>query len=208
MDTLKLTEQIKTAPVEKVFGASRLEDLDWVWLHRDLFADVVYLADENMEDEDVEIFLRMISDEDFLELLEPRMEERGFLAISAERFRKLDPTQKTFDGNTLLYVGRRFLMKKMIGFTNTYDWVLKAMALDLHSFSDNALTEVYKEYFEENGRILEQIAVTGEFEQQGYTWVLEADTDTMVSFYEGKVFSKWSSREAINTFDYKVRGGK
>lgn len=207
MDTLQLTEKIKKAPVEQIFGAKRMEDLDWLWFHRDLFRDLVLLADEDIEEEDMEGFLRMISDGDFLELMNPRMEESGFVSMSAKQFAKLDPKQKPFDKDTVIFVNRRFLMRKMIGFTSRFEWVLKAMALDMKSYSVRSLREVYKEYFEENGRILEALALNGFVEEDEWKWILEEDTETLKGAFRGKVVSKWSTREADNAFEYRFEEG-
>lgn len=207
MDTMELTQKIKNAPVEQVYGADRMEDLDWIWLSRDLFFDVALLADENIPEEELEAFLRMISDEDFFELLRPRMEEHGFVSMTAKRFTKLDPKQKAFDMDTRIFMSRRYLTKKMIGYGNRFEWILKAMALDMVSYSDTSIDSVYQEYFEGNGRILESMAVDGVLEMDGWRWVLETDTETLVGAFDGQVISKWSARESDNAFAYRSEAG-
>lgn len=205
MDTVQIAEKLKEIPLAKVFQVSALEELDWLFVDRTLFSRIVKGADPHLDPEKVEEFLRLMSDEDFLELLAPNFLKEGFISLPMERFRKLDLQQGKGSKKGTVYIGRKFLMKKMIGFTQRMDWVLKAMAMDWKGYREEGLAEVYKETFEDNGRLLEELAVDGRVEMEEWTWILDPLTDTLISKYREQVMAKWSNREAVHAFTDRTK---
>jgi hypothetical protein len=97
-------------------------------------------------------------------------------------------------------------MKKMIGFSDVFDWMLKAMALDVKGYSERPLMDIFKEHFEENGRLLEEMAVKGRVDLEEWSWIFDEETNTLVTTYQDQIIAKWSGPEAIHDFGYRIRG--
>ncbi|MBF7096870.1 hypothetical protein [Alkalibacter mobilis] len=208
MDSLRITNMIKRSPVEKVFGFDDIKKIDWVWINRDVFNDIILAADEDdeLDDEDCDNFLRMISDADFVDILRERFDEKGFVGIDADRFYKLDPQNKELGKDTTIFINRKYLVKLLIGFYDSHEWMLKAMALDLKGYHDRTLKELYKEFFEDNPRVIEEMAISGQYKEGSLIWNYDMETNTLVTSYDDKVITKWSDREATNRFEYLTKG--
>lgn len=206
MNTIQTAERLKNVSLEQVFQVPRLEALEWVVLHRDMFPLVVQVADPSLSIGEVDDFLRLLSDEDFVELINPSLEKEGFVAMNVKRFSKLVPDLRKMTSKGFIYMNRHFLMKAMIGFAERFDWTLKAMALDLKSFRDESLIDVYKENFEDNGRLLEELAVGGIVSMENWLWTLDPDTETLISKYKGRVVAKWSHREVLHAYTDRTKG--
>lgn len=205
MNTMITAERIKEVSLAEVFQVPRLEELEWVFFHREMFPIVVQTADPSLHVREVEDFLRLMSDSDFMELIAPTLEREGFLAIENSRFSKLVPDHKKTSDRGFIYINRHFLMKRMIGFAGRFDWTLKAMALDLKSFREESLVDIFKENFEENGRLLEELAVGGTVAMEDWLWTLDPDTETLIGKYKGRVVAKWSHREVLHAFTYRTK---
>ncbi|SHE91941.1 hypothetical protein [Alkalibacter saccharofermentans] len=203
MDTLTIAQKIKSVPVEKIFGYEELKEINWLWINRDIFRDIIYSADtkDELEESEIDEFLRIIGDEDFVELLQDRMSDKGFVFMDSIRFKKLEKGFKDFGVKTFIFVNRRYLARLLVHFNDEFDWILKAMTVDLSGYNDRELQEVYKEYFENNARILEEIAVNGSYSQDLLEWDFDMDTNTLSCSYQGEKTSQWSGEEAITRFE-------
>src|SRR5690554_1340221 len=81
------------ASLEEVLDITDVHNLDWFWINRDIFEDILknipdfdYYA---MEDE-VNVFLNRIKDEEFIKPLREEIERRGFIEIAQKFFAKID----------------------------------------------------------------------------------------------------------------------
>lgn len=209
MDTLEIAKKIRSVPVEKIFGYDKLSEINWLWINRDIFRDIIYSADTNdeLEENEIDDFLRIIGDEDFIELLQERMSDKGFVFMDSLRFKKLEKGFKDFGVKTYIFVNRRYLARLLVHFNDEFDWILKAMTIDLSGYNNRDINEVYKEYFENNARVLEEIAVNGEYSQDQLRWNFDMDTNTLFCSYNEEKTSQWSGEEAVTRFEELVEIG-
>ncbi|HCX65706.1 MAG TPA: hypothetical protein DHN33_10920 [Eubacteriaceae bacterium] len=207
MDTLKIADRLKKAPLEKYFGVSSLDEMDWFQLTRPQFKEVVQLVNENKEwsENEIEDFLRILSDEDFLDFLRPQIEEQGFHPISSERFELLTGEKQSIKKNAAVFVHSKSLLKYRIRFNERYEWLLQAMAIDYARAISEPILDTYKEEFEGNERVLEEIALQWAYEKENMRWVFEGKTNSLHGYLKGKKISNWSNGEAVNQFQDAVR---
>ncbi|NTW72463.1 MAG: hypothetical protein HGA49_09510 [Eubacteriaceae bacterium] len=207
MDSIRIAELIGSVTMEEIFGYNNLSDLDWVWINRDIFRDIIMAADKKDELEEAEMdeFLRLISDEDFIELVESELTLKGFIKLQSKRYKQLESEFREFPIETWIFVNRRYLSKLLIKYNEEHYWILQAMSLDLNKYHEEGMKYIYTEYFENNSRILEEIAVTGTYQEEMLKWKLDLTKNVLECSYKGNKISQWSGEEARYKFNESIK---
>ncbi|MFZ7119920.1 MAG: hypothetical protein ACOWWH_03080 [Eubacteriaceae bacterium] len=180
------------------------EKTNWLWICRDTFRDIIYASDteDNLKEKDIDLFLRMISDDDFIEIIDPILEKNGFINFKQDIFQLLDDSEK-LNFNAYIYVKESYFNRLLIKANIKYEWVLMAMAIDYSKFVDLELNETYKEYFEGNSRIIEELINYKYYEHGDNKW--DMDFKHNILYYRlGKKQMQWTKGETESTFnDFK-----
>jgi hypothetical protein len=196
------------ASLEEVLDITDVHNLDWFWINRDIFEDILknipdfdYYA---MEDE-VNVFLNRIKDEEFIKPLREGIERRGFIEIAQEFFAKIDKDYRVIkDIETWIFIKDSYYNKLWIKRFNELEWVLKAMAINTYQrldFPYSSLLETYRELFESNNRIIEDILLRGEYVLEGGKWILNEKMGILTFYKNNKAFYEWGEGEVEFKFD-------
>jgi len=197
---------IKRLNIEKIIEDKDLEELfqlnfikqEWIWVNRDIFFDIVYNALEydSVDEEELKKEIINISEDIFIEILTDKFKDIGWISVDQRLFEKLvEDFISTKDIKTYIYANRRFYNKNIIEKTNELSWILRAMAVDTYqhlALENKTLIQIYEEYFNENGMIIEEILLTGQYTLNVATWKLN-EKSNLIEFYKVKErYSQWS----------------
>jgi len=207
--------KIKRLNIEKIMQESGLEEMfqmnftkqEWVWVNRDIFFDIVYNALEydSVDEEELKKEIINNSEDVFIEILTDKFKEIGWISVDQRLFEKLiEDFISTKDIKTYIYVNRRFYNKNIIEKTNELSWILRAMAVDTYqhlALENKTLIQIYEEYFNENGMIIEEILLTGQYTLNVATWKLN-EKSNLIEFYKVKErYSQWSEGNSRFVFN-------
>jgi len=203
---IKKVINIKSLDIEKIIKSSTLEDIfqmnfdnaEWIWVNRDIFFDIVYnvLEYDSVVEEDLKREVRIMDDDVFVKNLNYKFKELGWTLVNQKLFEELvEDFISTKDIETYIYVNKRFYTKKIIKKTNELNWILKAMAVDTFqqlALEDKNLIQIYEEYFNENGMIIEEMLLTGEYKLNVATWKLDTKSNLLEFYKLEERYSQWS----------------
>jgi len=197
---------IKRLNIEKIMEDSTLEELfqvdftkqEWIWVNRDIFFDIIYnsLEYDSVNEEDLKKEIKNISDDIFIKILSYKFKEVGWISVDQKLFEKLvEDFISTKDIETYIYVNKKLYTKKIIEKTNELSWILRAMAVDSYqhlALENKTLIQIYEEYFNDNGMIIEEMLLTGEYRINVATWKLDKISNSLEFYKVEERFSQWS----------------
>lgn len=197
---------LKNNLVENMFHVDFTKE-EWIWVNRDIFFDIIYnvLEYDSVDEEELAKEIETIGDNVFFNILEYKFKEIGWVSINQMLFEKLvDDFVSTKDIKTFIYINKKYYTRKIIDKTNELSWILKAMAIDAYqhlALEDKSLVQIYEEYFNENGMIIEEILVTGKYDFNVATWRLNKNSN-ILEFYKTKErYSQWSEGNSMFMFN-------
>lgn len=204
----QIYKSLAQASLEEVLDITDIHNLDWFWINRDIFEDIL----KNIQDfdyyereEEVKDFLNTISEEEFIKPLRDEIEKREFIEIPQRFFAKIDEDFRVVeDIDTWIFIKDTYYNRLWIKKFNELEWVLRAMAINTHQrldFPYSSLLETYAELFEGNSRIIEDILVKGEYVLEGGKWILNEKKGILIFYKNNKVFYEWGKGEAEFKFD-------
>lgn len=202
-----IKNSLEKATLEEILDRKDIHSLDWFWINRDIFQDILKNIpnfDYYEQEETIKKYLNSIKDEEFIHLLRFEIERRGFIEISQSLFRKLDENYRMVeDIKTWIFVGENYYNKLWIKKYNELEWVLKAMAINTYQRLDypyDSLEETYRELFENNTRMIEEIVNTGEYTLETGKWVFDREENTLAFYKNKKIFYEWGEGEVESRF--------
>lgn len=194
---VNLIDIIETSNLDELFQIN-LEKEEWVWINKEIFLDIILNAIEYDFVDEKELYnsIENIKEEIIIETLEKKFKKAGWMKVNQKLFEKLDfGFVHTKDIETYIFSSKKAYNKKIIAKSNELDWILKAMAVDSYqhtAFENKTLLEIYEEYFNENGMVIEKILQDGEYEMGLATWKLD-DKSNLFEFYkQDERFRQWS----------------
>jgi len=211
----KKVMDIKRLNVEKIMTDRTLEDMfqvdfknqEWVWVNRDIFFDILYNAIEyDAEDEEnLKEEIKNTDDDVFSKVLTDKFKEIGWVSVHQKLFENLvDDFIATKDIETFIYMSKRFYAKKIIQKMNELSWVLKAMAIDAYqhlALENKTLIQIYEEYFNENGMIIEEILITEQYKFNSGTWKLDRESNSLEFYKMRERYHQWSEGNSNFVFN-------
>ncbi|MCR1899572.1 hypothetical protein NSA47_11350 [Irregularibacter muris] len=204
----RVIESLQKASLEEILDREDIANLDWFWINRDIFGDILKNIsgfDYYEQEEEVTELLKSMKDENYIQLLRPEIENKGFIEISQQLFAKLDQDYTIVQEiDTWIFIKESYYNKLWIKKSMELEWVLKAMSIDIYQRFDmpySSLKETYKELFENNNRVIEEIVETKQYVLDSGKWKL-SETETVLTFYKKeKKFYEWSQGEVEFKFD-------
>lgn len=198
---MDITSLLENTTIEKILHFTD-DKPELIWVNRTIFKDLIKSADENKElkESEIDMYLRMLSDDDFISIIEPVFEKGQYNRINQDVYGLLD--EKFIKGNkkSYLFVKEISLTKLLIRTYFKYEWILKAMAIDYAKYVDMDLMETYKEYFEGNNRVIESTLLEGSYDEGDNHWEIDIEHDTLI-YTLGKKGVLWTKNEAEYKFD-------
>lgn len=199
---------LEQASLEEVLDIKDLNNLDWFWINRDIFDDILKtIKDIDYYDKQNEIkdFLHGMPDQDFIKPLREEIKERGFIESTQDFFAKIEDDYRLLgDIETWIFIKESYYNKLWIKKFNELEWVLKAMAIDVYQrldFSYSSLSETYKELFEGNSRIIEEVLIKEVYVLESGKWILDEKTGSLIFYKNNKIFNEWGKGEVEFKFD-------
>ena len=203
-----IKDRLKKATLEDILDRRDIHSMDWFWINRDIFQDILKNIpnfDYYEQEETIKKYLNSIKDEEFIHLLRFEIERRGFIEISQSLFGKLDENYRVIeDIRTWIFVGENYYNKLWIRKYNELEWVLKAMAINTYQRLDypyDSLEETYRELFENNTRIIEEITSTSEYALESGKWIFNEKEETLTFYKNKKIFYEWGKGEVESRFE-------
>lgn len=196
-----ITDILEKATVDLLFSFTE-EPPNLIRLNRNHFADIIRAADyqKQLKDAEIDMYLRMLSDEDFISIIAPAIEEGQYQRIKEENYSLLIEDYRPSKKKDYLFISEKYLTKLLIRTYIRYEWVLKAMAIDYAKYLGEDLMESYKEYFENNNRIIELILLEGYYDESANHWEIDWEHNTLIYSF-GKREVIWTKGEAENRFE-------
>lgn len=209
MDIKKqIYNSLSQVSLEEVLDITDVHNLDWFWINRDIFEDIlknIPSVDYYEREDEINNFLKSIKDEEFIKPLREEIEKRGFIESDQGFFGKLDKDYRVMeDIETWIFIKESYYNKLWIKKFNELEWVLKAMAINTYQrldFPYSSLLETYRELFESNSRIIEDILVKGEYVLEGGKWILNEKIGSLTFYKNNKTFNEWGEGEVEFKFD-------
>ncbi|RBP35928.1 hypothetical protein [Garciella nitratireducens] len=203
-----IKEKLQQATLEEILDRKDIHSLDWFWVNRDIFEDIlknIPKFDYYEQEEEIKKYLNSIKDEEFIDFLRYEIETRGFIEISQNLFAKLDKEYRIMeDIQTWIFIHENYYNKLWIQKYNELEWVLKAMAINTYQRLDypyDSLEETYQELFENNIRIIEEITDKGKYVLESGKWILNEKEGTLRFYKNGKIFYEWGKGEVESRFE-------
>ncbi|MFZ7132721.1 MAG: hypothetical protein ACOWWR_10220 [Eubacteriales bacterium] len=182
------------------------EKTNWIWIHRKVFKEILSIADEHQQlsDYDMDTFLRMVTDDDFIELIQHPLLNKGFMLIDEDMFTLMENKRQT-PLKAYIFIKEAYFNRLLIKGFNDYEWVLKAMAIDYSKYMDKDLAETYKEFFEGNTRIIEQLFKDKKYAADNQFWFMDFKYN-LLSYQFKRKQVQWSKEEAESKFSDYIQG--
>lgn len=203
-----IKEKLQQATLEEILDRKDIHSLDWFWINRDIFEDIlknIPKFDYYEQEEEIKKYLNSIEDEKFIDFLRPEIETRGFIEISQNLFAKLDKEYRIMeDIETWIFIHENYYNKLWIQKYNELEWVLKAMAINTYQRLDypyGSLEQTYQELFENNIRIIEEITDKGKYVLERGKWILNEKEGTLRFYKNEKIFYEWGKGEVEFRFE-------
>ncbi len=196
-----ITNILENATVDLLFDFKE-KPLNLIRLNRSNFAEIIKVADSQgqLKDTEIDMYLRMLSDEDFISIIQPAIEKGQYQWIKEENYSLLVEDYRPLKKKDFLFISERYLTRLLIKTYARYEWLLKAMAIDYSKYLGEDLMETYKEYFESNNRIIELILLDGYYDESANHWEIDWEHTTLIYSF-GKKEVIWSKGEAENRFE-------
>ena len=196
-----ITNILENATVDLLFDFKE-KPLNLIRLNRSNFAEIIKVADSQgqLKDTEIDMYLRMLSDEDFISIIQPAIEKGQYQWIKEENYSLLVEDYRPSKKKDFLFISERYLTRLLIKTYARYEWLLKAMAIDYSKYLGEDLMETYKEYFESNNRIIELILLDGYYDESANHWEIDWEHTTLIYSF-GKKEVIWSKGEAENRFE-------
>lgn len=202
-----IKNSLEKAKLEEILDRKDIHSLDWFWINRDIFEDILKNIpdfDYYTQEDETKKYLNSIQDEQFIDLLKEEIEKRNFIEVSQSLFAKLDEDYRVIeDIKTWIFVGENYYNKLWIKKYNELEWVLHAMAINAYQKLDYpyaSLEETYKELFEDNTRIIEEIVNAGEYTLETGKWIFDREENTLAFYKNKKIFYEWGEGEVESRF--------
>ncbi|QEK12805.1 hypothetical protein FQB35_10975 [Crassaminicella thermophila] len=206
-----ILERISKASLNKILDIDNFKDIDWIWVNREIFRDILYNLDldREFEEEELEKFLKDIEDEVMIKELLGPFKKEGYLSLDQNLFANLEKGYKpTLDIDTIIFVKEKYYRKLFIKQINGYNWVLKAMAIDTYlrmGLEYNSLKETYEELYNENTRIIEDLLSTNEYAFLNGVWKFEKKTKELYFYKSGEFYNSWTEGEVNSRFEELIK---
>lgn len=202
-----ILEKIGKTSLENILDIDDFKDIDWIWVNREIFRDILYNLgfDKEFEEKDLEKFLYEIEDKEMIHVLIPIFNKKGYMCIDQQTFSNLEKEYKpTNDIKTTIFVKEKYYRKLSIKQINNYNWILKAMAIDTYfrmGLDYKNLKETYEELYMENTRILEDVLSLGEYNFLTGVWRFIKKTKELYFYKSGEFYNSWSEGEVHSKFE-------
>lgn len=176
--------------------------LELLKIDRGMFKDIIKVADLHGElnEHEIDMYLRMISDDDFISIIQPVFEKGQYNLMDTKTYSSLDETFVKTNKKVYLFIKVGYLTRLLISTYVKYEWILKAMAIDYSKYVDMDLMETYKEYFEGNNRIIESTLLEGCYDEGKNHWEIDIEHNTLIYSF-GKKEVLWTKGEAEYRFE-------
>lgn len=194
---INIDEIIEKSNLEQLFNVD-LTKQQWVWINRDVFIDIVYnvLEYDAVKEDDIEQKMNTVSEKIIIKILTSKFKEIGWIPVNQILFGSLvEDFIVTKDIETFIYSNKKFYTKKIIEKTNELNWIFKAMAVDCYQYldiEDKPLVEIFEEYFNENGMIIEELLLTGEYKFNIATWRLDKKSNLLEFYKMDERYRQWA----------------
>lgn len=200
-----IIQTLKNSTLEQMFQIDFMQQ-PWVWVNKEIFPDIISnVIDYNIEQEEA-VFdkVRNIEEGKIINLIKEKMNEKGWIEVNQKIFEKLEEGFRvTKDIQTYIFVERKYYSRKLITKMKEMEWLLKAMAVDTYqhlTLEIGNLTEVFKEKFNDNSRIIEEILLKNEYELNEGVWRYNKKNNLLEFYKNGKNFRQWAEGNADFTF--------
>lgn len=195
---------LEVMDIDRVFNGR--DNKNWIDISRPVFNEIILVSDEQgiLKNSDIEEFLRMVSDEDFIELIEQPFNRYGYINIDFELFSVMEKV-KGYKNKPYIFVKEEYFNKLLIKGFIKYEWALKAMAIDYNKYVDTDILNTYKEYFEGNTRIIEVLLRDKEYSWDNQLWKMDFNTNTLYNYQGTKKIVQWSMEEANAKLEYLIK---
>jgi len=196
-----ITTLLENTTVEKILhlvdGKPEL-----IKISRGIFKDIINASDLNgqLKESEIDMYLRMLSDDDFISIIEPAFERGQYNLISSNTYSLLDESFVKVSKKVYLFIKESHLTRLLIATYFKYEWILKAMAIDYSKYVDMDLMDTYKEYFEGNNRVIEGTLLEGRYNEGNNHWEIDVEHNTLIYTF-GKKEVLWTKGEAEYRFN-------
>lgn len=194
---------IKTSTLEKLFNDEHISNIDWIWVNKETFKDILYNLELGIDDDDIQKEIDGIEDKEIFNILNPIFENNGFIKVNQYLFSIWEEGYKpTDDIETIVYVKNKLYRQISIDIQIKYNWILKAIAVDTYlKIVDNYenFKECYKDLYEDNYRIIEDLLSRKKYLYLLASWEFR---NNIVYFYkQNKLINTWREKEIESYFD-------
>ncbi|QZY53831.1 hypothetical protein [Crassaminicella profunda] len=206
-----ILEKIAHASLQEIFDINSFKDIDWIWVNEEIFRDIIYNLDldKELDEEILDSILENLKNAEMINVLIKPFEKEGYIPIDQHLFANLEKEYKvTEDIETIIFIKEKYYTKLFIKGLNHYRWMLKAMAIDTYlkmGLEYKSLKETYKELYDENTRIIEDVLSKGEYEFSTGVWKFIQKTKELYFYKMGKFFNSWSEGEVDAKFEEMIK---
>lgn len=206
INKLNIEKIIQNNNVEELFQVD-ISKQTWVWINRDIFIDILQnvIEYDSFNEEELIHEIKNISEDRVIRSLNEKFGNIEWITVDQKLFESLcEDFTSTKDIETFIYMDKKVYTRKILKKVNELDWILKAMAVDTYQhlgLEDKNLIEVFKEYFEENGMVIEEILLTGEYKLNVLTWKLYEENNLLEFYKTDERYRQWAEGNAIFMFN-------
>lgn len=201
----EILESIKRASLEDILDIEDFTTLDWIWVNRELFSDIILnlKLDKTIGEAALEQLLQ-VEDEEIFTTLEEPFRQKGYLPMHQLIFATLEEGYKpTEDIQTVIFIKAKKYKQLSIILARQYEWVLKAMAMDVYfrmGLDYHSLQETYEDLFEGNSRMIEQLLSEGEVSYLTGKWEYIRKTKELYFYKMNEYYNGWTEGETLSKF--------
>lgn len=195
MDTLNISEIFNTE-----------QNPDWVWVNQLVFQDIFYGLNESEEIE--EFILEDVNEQEIFKVLEEIFSQYQYIRINQHLFSTWEKEYKpTKDIETIIFVKDNIYRKICIDNFNKYKWFLKAIAIDTFykiNSAFNNLNDCYKDMYEDNYRIVEDILSLQNYQYVSGNWEYVSKDNVLLFTKNNKLVNIWTEEEANCQYNQRI----
>ncbi|MCG8484668.1 MAG: hypothetical protein MJA31_15250, partial [Clostridia bacterium] len=200
MDCLELLrDNMDSFDIGEIFNTD--SNPDWVWVNKLVFSDIIYGICESEEIEDSDI--KNINEQDMFKILEEIFDQYHYAKINQHLFASWEKEYKpTKDIETVIFVKDKIYRKICIDSQNRFGWFLKAIAVDTYykiNSEFSSLVSCYKEMYEDNYRIIEDILSLFNYQYVSGNWEYVPKDNVLLFTKDNQLMNIWTEEEA-NSF--------
>ena len=206
-----ILRKISSYTVEKMLDIDDLEMMDWIWINRDILQDIFMnlSLDEEYEEIEFKQIMEKIDFEDIKKIFNGLLQSKDYILINQFLFARLERGYKpTTDIETTIFIKKEYYKKLYVKCMRTYEWMLKAMAIDTYmrlGTDYDSLKEVYEELYADNSRIIEEVLSEGEARFLTGTWKFDREQNILCFYKAKKKYHVWSCEEANSAYDERTK---